>query len=304
LRSRLLAQGVADVLTIYVTTPSTDLAASCDEGPLPGPAGPHGRRSPSAPARVLSWSLTRDGHRSRCASAFDEQERSVREWFRTAFYETRGRGYLRPPEALPDLPAAPRHLARPAPSRTFACGAGLLLRAARERSLRATGVDLSSVAVAMVPRVAPGATALEANAQELPFETAPSDYVTCIGSLERFLDRVRCRAARDAPRVAAPGARVLPHGPQCAHVPAGKVLTQGPRPREATRATQDDRHARRNGPRSFAECWRSRCVASIPDQWFWQKWRHRIIARRAGRARAGGAAAGAARLRQRVHFIL
>jgi len=76
---------------------------------------------------------------------------------------------------------------------------------AGELSLLATGVDLSRVAVGMVARVAPGATALQANAEDLPFEDATFDFVTCIGSLERFLDRRS--AMREMRRVARPGAR-------------------------------------------------------------------------------------------------
>ena len=86
-----------------------------------------------------------------------------------------------------------------------ACGPGQLLRCAVERGLRAHGVDLSDVAVSMVPRQAPGAVAQVSNAEELPFPDDTFDYITCIGSVERFLDRERALA--EMQRVARPGAQ-------------------------------------------------------------------------------------------------
>lgn len=207
------------------------------------------------------------------ASAFDEQAQ-VREWF-DGVYETRGLGYLRPPEAYPIF----LQLLGTSPGQRLldvACGPGLLLRAARERSLRATGVDLSSVAVAMVPRVAPGAVALEANAQELPFEDDSFDHVTCIGSLERFLDR---RAAlREIRRVAAPGARACLMV-RNARTLGWKVLTQGLG--RVNHQGHQDAATLEEWTALFAECGFA-VRAVYPDQWFWQKWRNRFVPRRAG----------------------
>jgi diaminohydroxyphosphoribosylaminopyrimidine deaminase/5-amino-6-(5-phosphoribosylamino)uracil reductase len=52
-----LAQGMADVLTIYVTTPSADLAASCAKALFPGLPGDMGAE-PLGAGTLLSWSLT------------------------------------------------------------------------------------------------------------------------------------------------------------------------------------------------------------------------------------------------------
>ena len=52
-----LAQGMADVLTIYVTTPSADLAASCAKALFPG-LPDHMGAEPLGAGTLLSWSLT------------------------------------------------------------------------------------------------------------------------------------------------------------------------------------------------------------------------------------------------------
>lgn len=192
----------------------------------------------------------------------------VRDWF-DAVYRDRGLAYLRPPEAYPIFV----QLLGGCPGERLldvACGPGLLLRAARNQGLEATGVDLSHVAVGMVPRVAPGARALQANAQALPFPDASFDCVTCIGSLERFLDR---RAAlAEMARVAAPGARFCLMV-RNAHTFGWKVATEW-RGRVNHHGHQDA---------AGLEAWSAllaECGFAIhrvvPDQWFWQKWRNRL----------------------------
>jgi SAM-dependent methyltransferase len=203
-----------------------------------------------------------------------EQQSQVREWF-DATYETRGLGYLRPPEAYPIF----LQLLEARPGERLldvACGPGLLLRAARARSLHATGVDLSRVAVAMVPRVAPGASALQANAEGLPFGDGTFDAVTCIGSLERFLDRPA--ALREMRRVAARGARFCLMV-RNARTFGWKVATQG-LGRVNHRGHQDA---------GTLEEWRALLEECgfvvrrvVADQWFWQKWRNRLFMPRDG----------------------
>jgi SAM-dependent methyltransferase len=111
---------------------------------------------------------------------------------------------LRPARAYPvfvqllGLPAGGRLL-------DVACGPGLVLRAAAERGLAADGVDLSLEAVTLARELLPSARVQQANAEQLPFPDATFDGITCIGSLERFLDRER--ALREMLRVAKPGAR-------------------------------------------------------------------------------------------------
>jgi len=130
-------------------------------------------------------------------------QETVRRWFDET-YATRGLEYLRPAQAYPIF----IHLLGAQAGETLldiACGAGLLLKAGRAAGLNAFGVDLSSVAAGMVPGVAPGARAIVGNAEALPYLDGQFDNVTCIGSLERMLDRER--VLREMQRVARPGAR-------------------------------------------------------------------------------------------------
>lgn len=127
----------------------------------------------------------------------------VAAWF-DATYRRKGLRYLRSARAYPiflqllDARAGQRVL-------DVACGPGLLLAAARERGLDASGVDLSGEAIALAHRLMPGVDARVGNAETLPWPDATFDFVTCLGSLERFLDRER--ALREMARVARPTAR-------------------------------------------------------------------------------------------------
>jgi len=117
---------------------------------------------------------------------YEEQAR-IAAWFDRT-YERRGLRYLRPQRAydvfLEILGVAPgRRLL------DVACGPGHLLAQAERRGLRTHGIDISPVAVAMARQRVPAATVSVANAQRLPFVEASFDYITCLGSLERVLDR-------------------------------------------------------------------------------------------------------------------
>jgi SAM-dependent methyltransferase len=124
-------------------------------------------------------------------------------WF-DATYRTKGLRYLRPPRSYPifvqllDARPGERLL-------DVACGPGLLLRAARERGVDASGIDLSREAVALAKQLLSGVDAQQGNAERLPFADGTFDCVTCIGSIERFLDRGA--ALREMQRVAKPDAR-------------------------------------------------------------------------------------------------
>ena len=80
-----------------------------------------------------------------------------------------------------------------------------MLLAATARGLSTSGVDLSENAIAIARQLQPDLDARVGNAEELPYEDATFDGVTCIGSLERFLDRER--ALREMIRVAKSSAR-------------------------------------------------------------------------------------------------
>jgi SAM-dependent methyltransferase len=127
----------------------------------------------------------------------------VAAWF-DATYRQKGLRYLRPPRAYPifvQLLGAMRGQRL----LDVACGPGLLLAAARARGVQASGVDLSASAIALAHELLPGVDAQVGNAEALPFADATFDHVTCLGSLERFLDRER--ALREMVRVARPTAR-------------------------------------------------------------------------------------------------
>lgn len=136
-------------------------------------------------------------------SAPDVEQDEVAAWF-DATYRKKGLRYLRPPRAyaifvqLLGLQAGQRLL-------DVACGPGMVLRAARERGVEASGVDLSAEAISLAKELLPGVDAQVGNAEQLPFEDATFDGITCLGSLERFLDRDRALA--EMVRVAKPDAR-------------------------------------------------------------------------------------------------
>jgi len=85
------------------------------------------------------------------------------------------------------------------------CGSGFLLEAARTRGVDAAGVDLSDAAVRLARRVAPAARLAVGAGEQLAFHTGVFDYVTCLGSLEHFLDMGQ--GLREMIRVAKPTAQ-------------------------------------------------------------------------------------------------
>ncbi|HEX6813771.1 MAG TPA: methyltransferase domain-containing protein [Planctomycetota bacterium] len=127
----------------------------------------------------------------------------VAAWFDRT-YLTKGLRYLRPQRSYPIFVQLLE--ARPGERLLdVACGPGLLLRAAKERGVEASGVDLSREALALAKELEPAVDVHHGNAERLPFADATFDCVTCIGSIERFFDREQ--ALREMQRVAKPGAR-------------------------------------------------------------------------------------------------
>ncbi|NLG27455.1 MAG: methyltransferase domain-containing protein [Chloroflexi bacterium] len=86
-----------------------------------------------------------------------------------------------------------------------ACGEGALLRHALARGLEAHGVDFSEQALRIARKAAPQAHLALANGEHLPFPDAAFEYVTCLGSLEHYLDP--WRGAAEIARVLKPGGR-------------------------------------------------------------------------------------------------
>jgi len=133
----------------------------------------------------------------------DTAQATVTSWF-DATYAKKAFGYLRPLEAYPIFVQLLG--ARAGESLLdVACGPGHLLRAAELRGLRPTGVDISAKALELARQYVPSAELRESNAEELPFADATFDHVTCVGAIERFLDRPRalgemCRVGKGSAR--------------------------------------------------------------------------------------------------------
>lgn len=116
----------------------------------------------------------------------NEQQR-IANWF-DATYRRKGERYLRPLRAyyvfleLLEVTPDTRLL-------DVACGLGRLIEAAASYGVTGTGVDISPVAIAAAQQKLPDARLVVGNAEQLPFPDASFDVVTCLGSLERMMDR-------------------------------------------------------------------------------------------------------------------
>lgn len=132
-----------------------------------------------------------------------DEQRRIADWF-DATYRRKGERYLRPLRAYLVF----LELLRVQPGERvldIACGLGRLLEAARDDGAETTGIDISPVAIEAARRKLPEATLVVGNAEQLPFADSSFDVVTCLGSLERMMDRPR--VLREMQRVAAPDAR-------------------------------------------------------------------------------------------------
>ena len=69
-----------------------------------------------------------------------------------------------------------------------ACGAGGWLKVCQEHGARVSGVDLSENAIAVCQERMPSGDFHAQPAETLPFDDAQFDVVTCLGSLEHFVD--------------------------------------------------------------------------------------------------------------------
>ena len=217
-------------------------------------------------------------------SAPEVSQEAVAAWF-DATYRDKGLGYLRPRRAYPifvqllGLQPEQRHL-------DVACGPGLVMSAARARGLSTSGVDLSENAIAIARQPPPDLDARVGNAEELPYEDATFDGVTCIGSLERFLDRER--ALREMIRVAKPSARFC-FLVRNASTLIWRVWRQALGRREVAghqdAQTLDAWHA------LFGRCG-LRVARVLPDQWPRQRWRQLLPGQRPQPGRSERVSAG------------
>ena len=81
-----------------------------------------------------------------------------------------------------------------------ACGTGGWLKVAENRGANVAGIDLSEVAVDICRTAIPGADLHVVAAEHLPWDDAQFDIVTCLGSLEHFVDPIS--ALKEMKRVA------------------------------------------------------------------------------------------------------
>jgi hypothetical protein len=116
-----------------------------------------------------------------------ESQIVIKNWFDKT-YKNRGFSYLRPLEAyeifktILALKPNSKHL-------DVACGLGLMLKAMEGREIKLHGVDISTEAVIQSRQFCPDAIIQEANAEQLPYQDETFDSLTCLGSLERMIDR-------------------------------------------------------------------------------------------------------------------
>jgi ubiquinone/menaquinone biosynthesis C-methylase UbiE len=88
-----------------------------------------------------------------------------------------------------------------------ACGLGEWLKVCQERGSSVAGVDLSERAIDACRQAMPSGEFRAQAAERLPFADDSFDLVSCLGSLEHFVDPVG--SLREMARVARPGAALL-----------------------------------------------------------------------------------------------
>ncbi|MGH8548742.1 MAG: class I SAM-dependent methyltransferase [Methylococcales bacterium] len=109
-----------------------------------------------------------------------------------------------------------------------ACGNGAWLAELASRGARVAGIDISTRAVEACRARLADANIHEGIAEALPFEAGYFDIVTCLGSLEHFINQLK--ALQEMRRVAKPDARFPDPGPELGfpHQAAGTVWWHPP----------------------------------------------------------------------------
>jgi 2-polyprenyl-3-methyl-5-hydroxy-6-metoxy-1,4-benzoquinol methylase len=136
---------------------------------------------------------------------------AVREFYDSEYYGQEGGGGIVPWH--PRLMAARLGDLHGKSVLDVACGTGQWLAEMARRGATVAGVDISTRAVELCKAHLPQAEVYQSVAEALPFDSGRFDIVTCLGSLEHFLDQPR--ALREMVRVARPGARfviLVPNG--------------------------------------------------------------------------------------------
>ena len=188
----------------------------------------------------------------------------VKAWY-NQHYSAKGLQSMRPAAAYPmflDLLQA-----RPGTRLLdVSCGSGFLLEAARARGLDAVGVDLSDEAIRIARRVAPAACLAVGAGEQLAFKGGTFDYVTCLGSLEHFLDMGR--GVQEMLRVAKLDARF------CIMVPNENFIGWKVLGHQGTAQQDINEHLLSLGAwRRFFESQGLEIVRVTPDRWHAMRWR-------------------------------
>lgn len=117
----------------------------------------------------------------------ETEQKTIEKWFNKTYSE-RGERYLRPKEAYFIF----AELLQLQPTKNFldvACGLGRMLEVSQLYKTKNYGIDISEVAVKKAQIKLPNDNIVAGNAEHLPFENNIFDYVTCLGSLERMIDK-------------------------------------------------------------------------------------------------------------------
>ena len=116
------------------------------------------------------------------------EQKKVADWFDKT-YTRWGFSYLRAQEAYNIFVT----LLKPNREDTHldvACGLGLMLRSMRNHDIKNLhGIDISSEAIKIARKYIPDAELRVGNAEFLPYPDEIFDSITCLGSLERMLER-------------------------------------------------------------------------------------------------------------------
>lgn len=150
-----------------------------------------------------------------------------------------------------------------------ACGTGEWLAELADRGARTAGIDISSRAVEQCRRRLPEADIREGVAEQMPFEDGYFDLVTCLGSLEHFLDQPR--ALREMRRVAKPGATLLILVPNAGFLTRRLGLYGGTRQvtiRETVRSLEEWRMLLRDAGLEVCARWRD--LHPLSAAWIFQ----------------------------------
>lgn len=116
-----------------------------------------------------------------------ETQEGIKNWFDNT-YKTKGFKYLRPVEAY-EIFATALEVEEGSKHLDVASGLGLLAKCFSGKGVQVEGVDISTEAVAKASEYCPEANFQTGNAEALPFEGKTFDSITCLGSIERMLDR-------------------------------------------------------------------------------------------------------------------